>query len=78
MNVEDNEYVSFTSIGPVIELPDGSEVTVNVSDVDTDGFEHSPGNRMMMYVSHPSEEYSVYGSEVDGANAAITIEEVDQ
>jgi hypothetical protein len=32
----------------------------------------------MAYVSNPSEEFAIYGSDVDDADAAVTFTEVDE
>lgn len=73
----DSEHIQFTSIGPVLTLADGTEVQVTVSTVDTESTgDHTPDTEMMMYLSHPSEEYAVYGESVDDADAAISFEEV--
>lgn len=73
----EHENIAFTCIGPVLELADGTEVTVNVSTVETEENQpdHHPDEKMMMYLSQP-DGYAIYGEEVDGADAAVSFEEV--
>jgi hypothetical protein len=72
-----SDSITFTGRGPVLELADGSTVLVKVSTVETetDCYDHEPDEEMIPYISNFGEGYTIYGEEVDGADAAVTFEE---